>query len=768
MQKSLKLKLKRRFVFFKVRSARSAIIEKRNSATGYWQPMFGGPRMRMMPLRCISSMLAYCLISSSRPLPCNAAFSFSTTSNQVASSFVHIPAGTFLMGSNGARLPDDVTGGQGNRLLGDANERPALERRVEAFELATTEVTNAEYEKFDPSHRAFRGKLKFSYADDEAVVWVSWKNATSYAAWLSDHDPVYDYRLPTETEWEYACRAGTTTLYNTGDSFPVNQRKNNVQIGTKGNPEAWWPNNNPTGRGLSNLTVGLFQPNAWGLYDMHGNVEEWTSSIYTSYKKEGELIVDSVETTTDKFYVSRGGSHGTPLYFLRSSARFGSLPFVKNWLIGFRVARSKKALSLDDSSQSSGINDRNVANKNNANVLRTVPTKNRIQRPSDSVQPYFRGPLKYVNIPQDHESIFPFGHHNHDPAITWCPDGSLLAVFFSTWDEPDRECGLASSRLDDPISGTWSTPVPFYDTPGRLDTGPAFLWVENNTKLIHWVAVAPASTWGGVEVYQRESLDCGRTWSPSTIPEGLDFHGYHSPAETALVLSDGMWLLPTDDTGYLPQAGETAHNLQSSIGQISRFYLSHDEGKTWVPSTGSIRGHHGSFVELNNKSIWGIGRNEGIVGSDGLSRMPQGITQDRGTSFIISSTLLPNIHGGQRMVSLRLQEGPIAVFSFANPNSTDFGRVPPVFDTKTSKQIFGVFVALSVDEARSWEYFRVLSDGKPAHTVETTDGLQFKMDNSHGEPWGYLSAIQDPQTGIIHVISSRQHYQINLAWIKQK
>ena len=158
----------------------------------------------------------------------------------VSAVFVKIPAGTFQMGHDGAvRLPQAVTGGQGNRLYGDANEKPAVERKVEEpFEMQRYEVTNQEYERFDPSHRALRGKLNFSYADDEAVVWVSWYNASNYAAWMTAQDEKYEYRLPTEVEWEYSCRAGTKSPYNTGEQFPKEQRKNNVVVGYKGNPEA--------------------------------------------------------------------------------------------------------------------------------------------------------------------------------------------------------------------------------------------------------------------------------------------------------------------------------------------------------------------------------------------------------------------------------------------------------------------------------------------------------------------------------------------------
>ena len=97
------------------------------------------------------------------------------------------------------------------------------------------------------------------------MIWVSWHNATNYAAWLTkERNDGYTYRLPTEVEWEYACKADTNTPYNTGNEFPGPQRKNNYLFSHgPQNPEAHWPHNMDP-KTLSKLHVGKFPPISLG------------------------------------------------------------------------------------------------------------------------------------------------------------------------------------------------------------------------------------------------------------------------------------------------------------------------------------------------------------------------------------------------------------------------------------------------------------------------------------------------------------------------
>ncbi len=174
--------------------------------------------------------------------------------NSLGMKMLPIPAGEFTLG-------DDS---------GEFDERPA--HRVvlrRPFFMAMTETTNAQYERFDPEHKALRGKRGFSRDDDEAVVFVSWREAADFCRWLSQREGK-PYRLPTEAEWEYACRAGTTTAYHAGATLP--------SVFLKNDQFSWDP------RPVS-LRVGQTPANAWGLFDMHGNVEEWCQDWYGPYEQ---------------------------------------------------------------------------------------------------------------------------------------------------------------------------------------------------------------------------------------------------------------------------------------------------------------------------------------------------------------------------------------------------------------------------------------------------------------------------------------------------
>jgi len=204
-----------------------------------------------------------------------------------------------------------------------------------AFYMSATEVTNSQYELFDPNHSIYRTTqtynnghtLTMSTGDDEAVIYVSWYDANNFCRWLSDLEGK-PYRLATESEWEYACRAGTSTAYSTGTSLEPSYYKNQNHSS--------WPEE-------VDLTVKTTGHNSWGLWEMHGNAEEWCNDWYGPY--EITTAVDPVGRANGDFRVTRGGSHNTTVFYLRSANRLSSLPADKHWLIGFRKVNTPGPVS---------------------------------------------------------------------------------------------------------------------------------------------------------------------------------------------------------------------------------------------------------------------------------------------------------------------------------------------------------------------------------------------------------------------------------------
>ena len=209
-------------------------------------------------------------------------------------AWVTIPAGEFQMGS-----PE----GEESR---DSYEGPRHRVQITSFRLGRWEVTNEEYRRFERGHD--------SGADDNLpVLGVSWFEAYAYAAWLGG-------RLPTEAEWEYACRAGTTTAYSFGDDS------------SELDDYAWWWRNSS---GVPH-PVGGKRPNPWGLYDMHGNAWEFCLDWFGGYPDEAQRNPTGPPVGVAR--VARGGSFRHDARYFRSAYRFIRLPWVASVYGGFRVA----------------------------------------------------------------------------------------------------------------------------------------------------------------------------------------------------------------------------------------------------------------------------------------------------------------------------------------------------------------------------------------------------------------------------------------------
>ncbi len=239
-----------------------------------------------------------------------AGFTDPLASGGVGPSMVIVPPGRFRMGCvSGARCFN--------------NELPLLDVEIATrFALSKHEITLAEYDRFadatgtarpDPGDGAARGTLP--------AVYVSWADATAYAAWLSATTG-RPYRLPTEAEWEYAARAGGTTAYSWG-AEPGQDRANCAGCG-------------PGGAGAA-LPVGRFTPNAWGLHDMHGNVWEWTLDCPTGWRPAIRPRADLPGADQCSQRVRRGGSFAHSARRMRAASRDITNPQLRSANTGFRV-----------------------------------------------------------------------------------------------------------------------------------------------------------------------------------------------------------------------------------------------------------------------------------------------------------------------------------------------------------------------------------------------------------------------------------------------
>jgi formylglycine-generating enzyme required for sulfatase activity len=188
------------------------------------------------------------------------------------------------------------------------------------FELACHAVTNQQYELFGPAHHGKRDE--FSTEDRCPVIYVTWYDAWAFCRWLGE-----GFRLPSDKEWEFACRAGTTTAFHYGDSLSSN----------RANFDGVYPYGNaPKGPYLERTApVGSYEPNEWGLYDMHGNVWEWCETWYHERAAEAD----------DPNYVGsarvlRGGSWYNNARNTRAAIRNNTQPTNSNNNVGFRAAKA--------------------------------------------------------------------------------------------------------------------------------------------------------------------------------------------------------------------------------------------------------------------------------------------------------------------------------------------------------------------------------------------------------------------------------------------
>jgi formylglycine-generating enzyme required for sulfatase activity len=240
-----------------------------------------------------------------------------------------IAPGTFVMGSPTT---------EARRNSGETQHGVTL---TQGFYMGKYPVTQGEYQLVIGSNPSYftpaNGQLEDTNRPVEQVIW---SDATNYCARLTQQENTagrlpagWVYRLPTESEWEYACRAGTTTAFHYGSALHSGMAN---FMGTWEYDAATGDIQTPAGTFLMvTTTVGSYQPNAWGLYDMHGNVWEWCQDWYGPYPADS--VSDPQGPASGSARVQRGGSWYADGKSCRSAQRFSSSPSVSDYTIGLRI-----------------------------------------------------------------------------------------------------------------------------------------------------------------------------------------------------------------------------------------------------------------------------------------------------------------------------------------------------------------------------------------------------------------------------------------------
>lgn len=229
---------------------------------------------------------------------------------------------------------------------GAKNEKPVHEVCVEGFSMGKYEVTNAQYRKFKPDHKSKDYKGNSMNGDNQPVVNVSWEDATEYARWLSQQSGK-SYRLPTEAEWEYAARGGVSARNYWGDGNDDACGYANVyDLSSKNTFNFIWAHHNCDDGNKVTAPVGSYKPNAFGLYDMMGNVWEWTQDWYEENYSQSSPKNNPQGPSSGKLRVLRGASWGDRSEYVRASKRGGSTPVGQYSVGGFRLVSPRNSRIL--------------------------------------------------------------------------------------------------------------------------------------------------------------------------------------------------------------------------------------------------------------------------------------------------------------------------------------------------------------------------------------------------------------------------------------
>jgi formylglycine-generating enzyme required for sulfatase activity len=736
--------------------------------------------------------------------------------------FCAIPAGSFIMGAD--LDPKFIVAGKDNgwRSIFIQDEFPQRSIKLtHPFEISKYEITNARYEQFDPSHKSWRGKFRnISDGDNEAVVYVSWEEASAYASWLSAKDKQFDYRLPTEAEWEYAARAGTRTPFNdgkSGDIYNLNpfdsarMKRMNYQgpypfTFTNGVRQwvTWLPGKctgvedvYPDAGHIkdADLKVGQSGPNGFGICDMHGGVEEWVQDWYGPYLP-GDTLNPAGYRTGD-FKVTRGGSHNNHIQHARSANRMSAAINDKNYFLGFRLVRIPK-----QQKEGGKRAEQPVYPWGSKVSAGNYSWKKENTQPVFSINslyelvPAVKDGSHYGSVRQMAQFGFDAGKklplltgplytHNHSPAISWCENGDLIVSWFSGESEIGPELTLLASRGKRQPDGSleWTPPSRFLKAEDRnmhssniLNNAIRVGLKRDKAFTLHQMAsIGIAGRWDKLALGYRKSTDNGATWSPVRMILDPD----HGPSGGASMqgnmfqASDGMLVFVTDDKG-------------DSYAGTGSLVVSTDNGQKWerrgysgvTPDSLRIAGGHAVVAEINDvnkdgkKDLLAIARDGGAYYA---GKAPQSISLDGGNTWKRSPSVFPSVGTGQRMTLLRLSYSAVPAGTTGSKPLLFTGFAGDSIRAKDGEgklsYVTGLFAALSFDEGKTWpeEYRKVISNfrGKDSLALAIAPWQRTTLlTRTKGQHEGYFSSEQTPD-GTIYLTDGKIVYTFNLAWLME-
>jgi formylglycine-generating enzyme required for sulfatase activity len=638
-----------------------------------------------------------------------------TFTNSLSMEMIRIEAGSFRMGAITAEFsmePDDDM----SKNAPYWDETPVHEVTITyPFYISETEVTIEQYRRF---RRDYSGTGFF----EPYVSGVSWNEAVAFCEWLSEQEDE-PYRLPTEAEWEFVCRAGTETPFWSGDDLPVDD------------------------------------VNQWGVRNLHSGVPEWCSDWHGEYPATG--LVDPVGYDQGWGRVVRGGSLATedippdneeeildfrPIsvpVFYRSANRGSMIPDCpqvasrgrRPHFIGFRVVKAAlpdtAPLRADGSFPLQGVRQ----------------TEADWSVGPDSTKPYFKA-RQIISSPPD--LTLPRETHAvgldravegkiHSGGITYCPNGDLIAISFSSRrgkSEAGPNTTMVITRLRQG-SDEWDLPALFYDLSCVNDQS-GLLWNDDGTI---WF-FGGGRHHGDIPFKYTRSTDSGATWSELTAPV---ITGPQKAFEAQPI-----------NSAFRDPAG-TIYFGSDAKGGESFLWASKDEGATWYDTLGRTCGRHTTFVQLADGRILGFGgKNTDIYGY-----MPKCYSSDNGKTWSeATKSPFAAMGSNQRPTVLRLASGRL-FFTGDYQNIRMLNNPPP-----TNIIDRGSYVALSDDEGGTWTVKKLHM--APKHNDwNGTISPERKPQQYHGTV-GYSDAVQTPD-GVIHMMTSKgtpsMHFAMNEAWI---